>query len=84
MDCNSKLFLELGMLWETIDKENKELKFRLDNDDEFDKPTDELAETTFGQLLYTIVKDLTNKEMLDLTDEEMTKHIQKLQIKERE
>ena len=84
MDCNSKLFLEFSLLYDIIRNENKSLKFRLDNSDDFDKSTDDLNNVTFAQVLYTITKGLDNKELLDMTDEEMTLHIQKLQLKEKE
>lgn len=84
MDCNSKLFLEFSLFKEIMTKENENLKFRLENDDDFEKSTEDLNNVTFGQMIYTITKGLTNKELLDMTDEDMTKHIQVLQIKERE
>lgn len=84
MDCNSKLFLEFSLLKEVMNKENQNLKFRLDNDEEFSKDTDDLNQVTFGSMLYTITKDLSKKELLDMTDQDMVKHIQVLQIKERE
>ena len=84
MDCNSKLFLEFSLLKEVMMKENNNLKFRLDNDDSFDKSTDDLDSVTFGQMIYTISKNLSKKELLDMTDSDMVKHIQVLQIKERE
>lgn len=84
MDCNSKLYMELSVLHDIIQKESNNLKFRLDNDESFEKSTEDLDNVTFGKLIYTITKGLTNKELLDMTDEEMTKRIQVLQISERE
>ena len=84
MDCNSKLFLEFSLLKEIMLKEKQTLKFRLDHDDEFLKDTEDLNRTTFGEMLYTLTKDLNKKELLDMSDQDMIKHIQVLQIKERQ
>lgn len=83
MDYNDRLFLELSLLYETIKKENSNLKFRLDNDEEFTKDTYDLDNVTFGRMLYCLTKGLTNKELLDMSDDEMVRHIQVLQITEK-
>lgn len=84
MDYNNKLYKELAILVDIIEAENEKLKFRLENDPDFQKSTEDLDGVSFGQLLYTLTKGLTPKELLDMSDSEMIKHIQKLQIKERE
>lgn len=84
MDYNNKLYKELAILVDIIEAENEKLKFRLENDPNFQKSTEDLDTVSFGKLLYTLTKGLTPKELLDMSDSEMVKHIQKLQIKERE
>ncbi len=48
----------------------------------FKNQQEDLDSVSFGQLLYTLTKGLSPKELLDMSDSEMVRHIQKLQIKE--
>lgn len=80
-----EILMELKILKKVLEDSSKSLKFRLDNDNDFEKDTSFLEENiSFGRLLYSITKDLTNNDLLTLSDDELVKHIQKIQIIEKE
>ncbi|MDR1019011.1 MAG: hypothetical protein LBM02_09975 [Lachnospiraceae bacterium] len=82
---NNEIFMEIGILNRIMNESSKSLKFRLDNDDNFDKDTSFLDDDiSVGRLLYAITKDLSKNDLLLFSDAEMLKHIQKVQIIEKD
>ena len=77
--------MEIRILKKNIMDSNKSLKFRLDNDEDFDKDTSFLDnEITFGNILHILTKNLSKEQLMDMTDKEMLKHINKIQIIEKD
>lgn len=80
-----ELLMEVKILQKVMTESSKSLKFRLDNDDNFSKDTSFLDENvSFGRILFTITKDLSKNDLLTFSDSEMLKHIQKVQIIEKD
>lgn len=80
-----EILMEIRILKKNIMDSNKSLKFRLDNDEDFDKDTSFLDnEITFGNILHILTKNLSKEQLMDMTDKEMLKHINKIQIIEKD
>lgn len=80
-----EILMEIRILKKNIMDSNKSLKFRLDNDEDFDKDTSFLDdEITFGNILHLLTKNLSKDQLMDITDKEMLKHINKIQIIEKD
>ena len=81
---NAQILREISLLEKTMNTSKLQLKWRLENEDiEYDIKDLERS-TTFGEILYTISRGLSPKQLLDMSDEQMVKHIQKVQLKEKE
>lgn len=80
-----ELLMEFKILGNTMNESKKALKKRLDDDPEFVKSTEFLSgEVRFGEIINAITKTLTQKQLTDMTDKEMLKHIHKIQVLEKE
>lgn len=80
-----EILMEIRILKKNIMDSNKSLKFRLGNDEDFDKDTSFLDnEITFGNILHILTKNLSKEQLMDMTDKEMLKHINKIQIIEKD
>lgn len=77
--------MELRILKETMANSKKSLKKRLDEDEEYNKDTSFLdTDITFGSLLYTITKNLSKDQLINMSDKDMLAHINKLEIIEKD
>lgn len=77
--------MELRILKETMTNSKKSLKKRLDEDEDYDKDTSFLdTDVTFGSLLYTITKNLSKDQLVNMSDKDMLAHINKLEIIEKD
>lgn len=81
---NTQVLSEISLLEKTMNTSKLQLKWRLENEDVEYNIKDLERSTTFGEILYTISRGLSHKELLDISDEQMVKHIQKVQLKEKE
>lgn len=81
---NTQILSEISLLEKTMNTSKLQLKWRLENEDVEYNIKDLERSTTFGEILYTISRGLSPKELLDISDEQMVKHIQKVQLKEKE
>ena len=81
---NTQILSEISLLEKTMKTSKLQLKWRLENEDVEYNIKDLERSTTFGEILYTISRGLSPKELLDISDEQMVKHIQKVQLKEKE
>lgn len=80
-----ELIMELRILKETMTNSKKSLKKRLDEDEEYNKDTSFLdTDITFGSLLYTITKNLSKDQLINMSDKDMLAHINKLEIIEKD
>lgn len=80
-----ELIMELRILKETMTNSKKSLKKRLDEDEDYDKDTSFLdTDVTFGSLLYTITKNLSKDQLVNMSDKDMLAHINKLEIIEKD
>ena len=79
-----EILLELKILKKVITDSNESLKFRLEGTTS-DIDLDYLSEeVTFGRLIFAITRGLQQSRLLEMTDEELLKHIQKVQILEKD
>jgi len=77
--------MELRILKETMAASKKSLKKRLDEDESYNKDTSFLdTDITFGNLLYTITKNLSKEQLVNMPDKDMLAHINKLEIIEKD
>ena len=81
---NTQILSEVSLLEKTMNSSKLQLKQRLENEDVEYNIKDLERPTTFGEILYTISRGLSPKQLLDISDEQMVKHIQKVQLKEKE
>lgn len=81
---NTQILSEISLLEKTMNTSKLQLKWRLENEDVEYNIKDLERSTTFGEILYTISRRLSPKQLLDISDEQMIKHIQKVQLKEKE
>ena len=81
---NTQILSEISLLEKTMNTSKLQLKWRLENEDVEYNIKDLERSTTFGEILYTISIGLSPKQLLDISDEQMIKHIQKVQLKEKE
>ena len=81
---NTQILSEISLLEKTMNTSKLQLKWRLENEDVEYNIKDLERSTTFGEILYTISWGLSPKELLVISDEQMVKHIQKVQLKEKE
>ena len=81
---NTQVLSEISLLEKTMNTSKLQLKWRLENEDVEYNIKDLERSTTFGEILYTIRRGLSPKELLDISDEQIVKHIQKVQLKEKE
>jgi hypothetical protein len=81
-----ELLIELKILKDIMADSAKVLKFRLDNtDSEVKVDTSFLdEEITFGSLLFALTRTLSHADLLNMSDKDMLKHIQKIQVIEKE
>ena len=78
---NTQVLSEISLLEKTMNTSKLQLKWRLENEDVEYNIKDLERSTTFGEILYNISRGLSPKELLDISDEQMVKHIQKVQLK---
>lgn len=79
-----EILLELKILKKVLTDSNESLKFRLEGTTS-DVDLDYLSEeVTFGRLIFAITRGLQQSRLLEMTDEELLKHIQKVQILEKD
>ena len=81
---NTQILSEISLLEKTTNTSKLQLKWRLENEDVEYNIKDLERSTTFGEILYAISRGLSPKELLDISDEQIVKHIQKVQLKEKE
>lgn len=80
-----EILMELKILKKIIEDSQLSLHFRLDNDEDFDKDISFLKEeVTFGRVLSALTRNLTQEDMLKISNTEMLKHIQKIQVIEKD
>ena len=85
-----ELLIELKILKTIMTDSAQVLKFRLDNtttEDTYNFKVDTSfldEEVTFGRLLFALTRNLSHDDLLNMTDVEMKKHIQKIQVIEKE
>lgn len=80
-----EILMELKILKKIIGDSQLSLHFRLDNDEDFEKDISFLKEeVSFGRILSTLTRNLTQEDMLKMNDVEMLKHIQKIQVIEKD
>lgn len=82
---NTQIISELNLLNKTIDSSKIELRWRLGKEENSDFKLNKIeGHTSFGELLYAITKDLSKTQLLNISDKDMIKHIQLIQLKEKE
>lgn len=81
---NTQVLSEISLLEKTMNTSKLQLKWRLENEDVEYNIKDLERSTTFGEILYAISRGLSPKQLLDISDEQLIKHIQKVQLKEKE
>lgn len=80
-----ELIMELRILKETMTNSKNLLKKRLDEDENYNKDTSFLeADVCFGNVLYTITKNLSKEQLMNMSDKDMLAHINKLEIIEKD
>lgn len=83
---DNEILLELNILKNILKSTNDSLKFRLSNDDNYDKNdlVDLDEDITFGKLLFSITKGLTRSDLIDMSDKDLLTHIRRIQVIEKE
>lgn len=85
-----ELLIELKILKKIMTDSAQVLKFRLDNaqtedNTHFKVDTSFLdEEVTFGAILFALTRTLSHADLLNMSDVDMLKHIQKIQVIEKE
>jgi hypothetical protein len=66
-----EVLMELELLYNKMEEVNREFEFEAGNE-----------ELPFGKVLYAVLNKTTKTELFEMNNEELIKHIQKIQILE--